>query len=303
MRVPVVINGAENFVGRRLLARLEQSDWARALPVASGNAAALRQSLTDARAVAHCAVGSAKTIADSAKSLYASLAEVSTPMRVVHLSSSTVYGSLGGVVSERDRCGAALGAYAQAQLDAEALAARYRGTVILRSAAEFGPGCPHWSGRIARLLRSHRLGDLGAAGDGYCNLTFIDDLIAAISVALRQEAIEGEVFNIALDYKPTWNEYFVSFARALGAVPVKRISSRRLKLESRCFAAPLKVMEIAFSRVGIRGMDPPVPIAPSFLRLCSQELILDVSKAEQILGLRWTPFQAALQSAAADCSQ
>ena len=38
---------------------------------------------------------------------------------------------------------------------------------ILRPALVYGRGSALWSERVARLLRAGRLGDLGAAGDGF----------------------------------------------------------------------------------------------------------------------------------------
>ena len=56
--------------------------------------------------------------------------------------------------------------------------------VILRPTCVFGPGSTQWTTRIARLLKARRIGDLGSAGDGGCNLAFIDDVVAAVLAAL-----------------------------------------------------------------------------------------------------------------------
>jgi nucleoside-diphosphate-sugar epimerase len=298
MKQRIVINGAENFVGRRLFARLAQSDWAQPVAVSTGNAAALQDVLSDAQSVVHCVVGSASMIRARSNALYTALAKRSAGTRIVHLSSSTVYGSAVGNVSEDGELRTDLGTYARAQRDAEGLATQHGNAVILRPGAEYGPECAHWSGRIAHLLRSRRLGDLGDAGDGVCNLTYIDDLIAAILAALEVEGIRGESFNIALDHKLTWNEYFVAFARALGAVPVKRISRRRLKLETKVLAVPLKLMEIVASRAGLHGLSLPPPISSSLLQSCAQDISLQVTKAERVLGVRWTPLEVGLKAAA-----
>ncbi len=300
MKQCVVIHGAENFVGRRLRSRLSQSEWAQPVAGTGGDATALPRALPGAEAIVQCVVGDAAAIEAQAADLYAALACTGATPRLVHLSSMTVYGSACGSVTEHSELRADLGPYSTAQRDAERLATGHGNVVILRSAAEYGPECPYWSARIARLLRAHRLGDLGPAGDGICNLTYIDDLVTAIVAALRQPGIRGEIFNIALDYKPTWNEYFIAFARALGAVPVSRISACRLNLERRILAAPLKATEMLAHRVGLRNWKPPPPIWGSLLRLCRQEIALEVSKAERCLEMRWTSLPEGLAAAASD---
>jgi nucleoside-diphosphate-sugar epimerase len=297
MKQHILINGADNFVGLRLQAHLAQSDWAHPVPIVGGDTSSLLRALPDAHAIAHCTVGNASAVQQRAASLYTALAHLAAPARVVHLSSMTVYGTAVGRVDEQTELRADLGAYSQAHRDAELVALRHPNVVILRPGAEYGPACPHWSGRIARLLLSHRLGDLGAAGDGCCNLTFIDDLVTAISVALRLQGIEGKSYNVALDYKPTWNEYFIRFARALGAVPVRRISSRRLSIERSLLAPPLKIAESLALRLNPRFSATPPPLTPSLLQLCAQEIRMDVSRAERVLGIRWTPFADGLDAA------
>ena len=215
---------------------------------------------------------------------------------MVHLSSMTVYGTRIGEVVETAALRSDLGAYGAAQVTAESLAAHYQRSVILRPGCEYGPDCPQWSERIARLLCSHRLGDLGAAGDGVCNLLFVDDLVGAILKSLSAPGIDGACFNLAMPSPPTWNEYFTRFARALGAVPVSRIGARRLKIEARLAAPPLKLLEMMQRRLG--SAIPPA-ITPSLLNLCGQNITLLSGKAEEALELAWTPLHEGLQRAAA----
>jgi nucleoside-diphosphate-sugar epimerase len=199
----------------------------------------------------------------------------------------TVYGSAVGDIDENAELRADLGDYAAAQLAAERRATSYPNCVVLRPGCEYGAACPDWSGRIARLLIAHRLGDLGAAGDGYCNLLYLDDLTAAILAALRMPGIQGQAFNLAMPNPPTWNEYFTLFARALGAVPLRRIGERRLQIETKVFAPALRIAEIFARRLHLQGRTPAV-LSPSLRRLCEQEIRLDSRKAEALLGLRWT---------------
>jgi nucleoside-diphosphate-sugar epimerase len=213
------------------------------------------------------------------------------------LSSMAVYGPAEGSIRESAPL-AGTDPYARAKIATEQCAAGYAAAVILRPGIVYGPGGPQWTRRIARWLFARRLGDLGAAGDGCCNLLYIDDLVKAITQSLRLADVEGRAFNLAMAQPPTWNDYFIRFARALGAVPVARIGRRRLQLETKLLAPPLKIAEILCARAGLRASRLPEPIPPSLLRLCRQEIRLDVGAAEESLQMSWTDLDQGLQRAA-----
>src|SRR5207248_2958066 len=146
--------------------------------------------------------------------------------------------------------------YARAKVEAEAALAGFTdgggSLVMLRPGCVWGPGSELWVGRIGRLLRSHRLGDLGAAGDGWSNLVATDDVCQAILAGLRLSMAprEQRVYNLAGSDSPRWNDYFVDLGIALGATPVRRIGARRLRLDARLAGPPLKVLEIVARRLG-----------------------------------------------------
>jgi nucleoside-diphosphate-sugar epimerase len=292
MRVGVV--GSDGFVGKAVIAALETADWGSVVPLPLSQP--LGPQLRGIDCVANCVAGQPQRILRAASDLFAAAAQCDTPPLIVHVSSMTVYGSATGRVTEDSTLLADLGPYARAQLDAERLAVGYARAIRLRPGVEYGPGSEHWTGNIARCLAARRLGDLGAAGDGYCNLLFVEDLVQAILLALRQPQLVGRVFNLALPEPPTWNEYFTRFAKRLGAVPVRRISRRRLKVESKLLAPPLKVMQMTLGRAGLRTAPA---ITPSLVAVCRQEIRLDPSLAQAQLGVRWTPLDAGLESAAA----
>ena len=303
MKRRVLVHGAENFIGRRLCTALAAGDWAEPVPVGTLDTVALGRALDAGGDVVHCVVGDAGTIGRAAAMLYGLLAERRLGSRVVHLSSMTVYGSATGTVNEDSDLRADLGAYSRAQYEAELIATRHDNTVILRPGVEYGPGCPQWTLRIARLLLARRLGDLGAGGDGYCNLLYIDDLMTAVLRALRLPDIGGGRFNLAVAAPPTWNEHLIAFASALGAVPVRRITHRRLRIETRLMAPVLKATELAFKAARLPAASVPPPVSPSLLALCRQEITLDVGRAQQLLGLQWTSTSQGLEHAAAWCRE
>jgi nucleoside-diphosphate-sugar epimerase len=297
VRQRVLVLGTGHFVAAAVLQALSASDWATPVPFSGPPASLSEAHLAGIHSVFNGSMGRPDAIVSHAQALYGVL-DRSGGLRAVHLSSMTVYGTYIGEVAETAALRPDLGAYGEAQVKAESLAAGYSRSVILRPGCEYGPDCPQWSQRIAHLLYSHRLGDLGAAGDGVCNLLFVDDLVEAILKSLRTPGIDGECFNLAMRSPPTWNEYFTRFARALGAVPVSRIGARRLKIEARLAAPPLRLIEMMQRRLGRSGAIPPA-ITPSLLNLCGQNITLLSGKAEESLGLAWTPLREGLQRAAA----
>jgi nucleoside-diphosphate-sugar epimerase len=293
----VLVMGGDGFVGRGLIAALAASGWAQ--PVEENRVGQVAAHLEKVDAVVNCVIGKPADILAAANALYPAAIKLGRAIPIIHLGSMTVYGSAVGPVVEDTPLKADLGPYSQTQLAAEQLAAKYPASIRLRPGCEYGPGCEHWTGKIAHCLLQHRLGDLGAAGDGFCNLLFIDDLIAAILQLLSRSDLQGRVFNLAMAEPPTWNQYFIAFAKALGAVPVRRITGRRLKIESKVLAPPLKIAQMMLSRAGASGEWLPPPVTPSILNSCRQELCLDSGLAQAVLGLKWTPLEVGLARAAA----
>jgi nucleoside-diphosphate-sugar epimerase len=297
----LLVYGAGSPLGRRVLETLGSSAAIR--PVAADSLAsdALRVAVRDAHAVVNAVMGGPVDIVRAAERLAAAMRGGAPEKRLVHVSSMTVYGEATGVCD-----GAAppppvgtLSPYAAAHVAAEAIARGFTQTVVLRPGVEYGPGCEAWSGRIARWLEARRIGDLGAGGDGYCNLVFIDDLARAVLAAAQVPAAAGRVFNVAMRDPPTWNEYLIGFGVALGAIPVRRMTRRRWDIETKLLAPPLKVAERTVGRVPFVASHLPPAIPPSFRRLCTQEIRLDVRATEAALGLAWTPLPAGLRAAAA----
>jgi nucleoside-diphosphate-sugar epimerase len=294
----IVVIGAGNFIGSRVVSALDASDWARAITQSSVDVAPT--SLSGVDGIFNATVGSPHAVLAAARALFGAAHPGGASMRIVQLSSMTVYGAVEGVVDESTALSSDLGAYASAHIEAERIASGYGNSVILRPGCEYGPQCPDWSQRIARLLLAHRLGDLGSAGDGFCNLVYIDDLAAAALASLRLAGLGGQAFNLAMPSPPTWNEYFIRFGVTLGAVPIRRICARRLKIEGKILAPPLKAADLLARRFKIQPRFLAPAVTPSLLRACRQEIKLESAKAQSALSLTWTPLDAGLSRAAAD---
>jgi 2-alkyl-3-oxoalkanoate reductase len=315
MQRSILVLGANGFIGRAVMAGLASTNWAtpiRGVPRPSAhcgnqfeqrlldarNLDSLLSGLQDVSGVVNCVSGDADTILRTTRNLFEAAARTRPAPRIVHLSSMTVYGSAVGLIDETGQLLGDLGPYSAANVAAEAVCAAYPHTIILRLGCEFGPGGEHWTIRIARLLMRRRLGDLGAAGDGYCNLTPIADVVFAVLRALEGPGLEGRIYNVAIPVQPTWNEFLVKYATTLHAVPVRRISQRRLRIESKLLAPPLKLAEILARASKVNTGRLPDPIPPSLIRLMQQEIRLDTRRAQLELGLRAHDFDRAVEESA-----
>lgn len=315
MKQSILVLGANGFIGREIVAGLASTDWATPIlgvrqlsttrndpferrAVEATCVESVYAAMQGVTSIVNCVAGDAGTIVRGAKALFDAAERVTPAQRIIHLSTMSVYGSAVGLVDETAPLRGDLGPYSEAKVTAEATATAYPRTVIFRPGCVFGPGSEQWSIRIARLLLTHRLGDLGASGDGYCNLVHVGDVVTAILRALENPRMDGRAFNLSTPEPPTWNEFLIKYARALRAVPVRRISRRRLNLEAKVLAPPLKVAEILAraGKLAARRIPPPIP--PSLIRLMGQEIRLDTRRAEVELGLRWRNMDAALEETA-----
>jgi nucleoside-diphosphate-sugar epimerase len=257
--------------------------------------------LTGVDMVVNCIAGNPRTIVATTKAL-CDAARRNPPRRIVYLSSMSVYGGAEGAVDERTRPEPPLNAYARGRIACEALVRQYVAdggdAVIIRPTCVFGPGSEPWASRIARLLLSKRLGDLGRLGDGLCNLVHVDDLVATMIAALSAPDVTGETFNATADWpRPTWNEFLIRFARAIGATPVRRISARKMQLELKLLAPLLRAAALAADRVGA-GTFVPDAMTPSFVRLLGQNITVSGAKASVMMGITHIPLDQAIDETA-----
>jgi nucleoside-diphosphate-sugar epimerase len=309
----ILVLGAAGYIGQRVVQMLAASDWA--VPIAASHRtplnvaipvetvrldakqpAALEEAVRSVAGVVNCITGDSETIIASARALFRACSRVTPVLRIVHLSTMMVYGTATGTVDETAALIGDWDEYSAAKTKVELMAHDCRSVVHLRPGIVYGPHSPIWSGRIGRWLRQHRLGDLGAAGVGYCNLVHVDDVVEAVRQALRIPGIDGEAFNLSLPSPPTWNEYFRRYAAVLGTT-VAPISRTRLTMERYVLAPPLKAAEILSTTLPF-DWRPPDPIRPWLLRLCAHPIRMDVRKAERVLGIAWTPLDKGLRESA-----
>ena len=307
----ILVLGARGFVGRHVMEAVATARWepvagvrrqARRDPAAitldACDTAALSAALVGIDAVVNCVAGNPETIVRNALALAAAAAR--TPVHVIHLSSMAVYGAATGLVGEQAELRDDIGGYASAKIAAERAFDGLAGVTILRPGCIYGAGSVQWTRRIARLLIQRRIGDLGVAGDGCANLVHIRDAVAAIVAVVRAGPAAPRIVNLAMPDTPDWNDYFIRFGRAIGAVPVRRVPTWQLTLDVKLLAPPLKIAELIAARLSCPRLAAP-PIPPSLARLWRQDIRLDSALATMRLGLVWTSLDEGLAEAAGDC--
>ena len=300
----VLVLGANGFVGARVMEALQQTDWAEAVAgvrrtgvpgsvkLDATSEADLHRAFEGIDAVVNCVAGNAETIVANARALFQAASAKRVP--VVYLSSMAVYGSALGLVDEDAPLLGDVGPYSAAKVTAEELTTACTAPVaILRPGCIYGDGSPQWTVRLVTLLQQRRLGDLGANGDGCTNLVHVSDVVRAISAALQHSPSGVRAYNLAMPAAPDWNAYLLALARATGAVPLRRITARRLKLEAKLFAIPLKLAE------RLPGVGAPPAITPSLLRTFAQDMRMSSARATQELSMSWTSLAAGISEAVA----
>ncbi len=274
--------------------------------------AALTQVLREVDAVVHAVAGSAAAIAQGARVL-ARAAQVAGVTSVVYVSSMAVYGDRQGPVDEATPPGHPIGWYAKAKQAGEAAMAdlaraagpggRHVQVTVLRPGCIWGPGSALWVDRIARWLSQARVGDLGAAGDGWTHGVHVDDVCLAILRALQRPPVPGTLrtLNLASPDSPRWNTWFTDLALALGHTPLRRIHPLQLRADAWVLGPALHGTRHLLARLHAMRAARALPeaISPGLLRLWQSTLRMDASAAPDALGLEWTPYPVALRQCVA----
>jgi nucleoside-diphosphate-sugar epimerase len=324
---PVLVTGAGGFIGGRVVevlhrvpgisVRASVRQWGSAvrigrLPVEIvlcdvTQPAQVRKAVEGTRAVIHCAYGDPHASVDGTRNVLEAALEAGTG-RVVHLSTMEVYGDVEGEVREDAPLRKTGWPYRDSKIAAELLCRTYmdRGlpVSILRPTIVYGPFSQDWTVRLAERLVSG--GTFPSRDDcqGGCNLLYVDDLVAAIMLALEREEAVGEAFNVNGEERLTWWRYLNALSRAMDLPPLDR--GHRLARRARSAAlAPVRTaarMMLGRFRHPIMALYQTSPVAqrlmrkvegvirrtpaPQEYRLFGRNVFLPVDKARERLGYR-----------------
>jgi nucleoside-diphosphate-sugar epimerase len=186
--------------------------------------------------IIHCAKGSDESIIEGTRNM-AEVALRKGVRRFVHISTTEVYGSPSGKITEESPLVITSNPYGNAKIEAEKVCWEYykKGlpVTIIRPPIVYGPFSSTWTVNIATKLMSGNWNIFKGNADGICNLIYISDLVSGILLAAEKEKAVGQAFILNGPEALTWNEYFKKFNDALGLPTLNEAepSSARLRAQ------------------------------------------------------------------------
>jgi nucleoside-diphosphate-sugar epimerase len=243
-----LVTGATGFIGGHLARRLVREGYrVRCLVRDSSDTSVLaahgvelaRGDLTDARSlvgaaegcrfVLHCGalvsdwatINEIKRINVDGTRNALKASAVASAERFVHVSTTDVYGYPGrrGIDEQHVPAGFS-NWYAETKRAAEAEVRRVEqaqglNVVILRPATVYGPGSEDIVGAMARAIRRRQM-LLVDGGRAVAGLLYVENLVDAAVLALRNDAGLGEAFNLTDGLDTTWKRFLGDVAEGLG---------------------------------------------------------------------------------------
>lgn len=267
----------------------------------------LAQALDGVSAVVHCAVGDREVTVEGTRNLLEAARRAGVE-RVVHLSTVDVYGEASGEVQEDRPLSHSGRPYGDSKLDAERVCeeqcAQGLPVVRLRPTLVHGPFSESWTIEWAQRLQA--LPWLLAEVDcrGTCNLVYIDDLVAAIRLALVRDSAIGEAFNVNGSERPSWNEYFSALNDAMGLAALRPQNAATSHLSAHLMAPVRATAKLLMARFEepIMSLYTRSPLAKTVMKIAegmikktpttaeftmfSRSVSFSTHKAEELLGYR-----------------
>jgi nucleoside-diphosphate-sugar epimerase len=271
------------------------------------NPGQLAEALTGVTCVIHCAKGPYASIVEGTGNLLEAAWRQGVG-RVVHVSTTEVYGNPSGQVDERFPCQKTGQPYGDAKVEAEALCWQYAGRglplTVIRPPIVYGPFSKTWTVEIALRLHSGKWGLFQGLGEGDCNLIYISDLVSGILLAARDERAVGEAFNLNGRETPSWNEYFQRFNAALGLPALPVIETREAGLRAFAlepvrtlarfakshFEGPIRQVSthLDLAKRGMKALEKSLKMTPRLadLSLFGRRAVYITTKARTCLGFQ-----------------
>jgi nucleoside-diphosphate-sugar epimerase len=205
--------------------------------------------------------------------------------RLVHFSSTSVYGRQTGVLDEsavRQRTG---DSYSDSKLLAEevlleALRKHPFGLTILRPSLVYGPYDYKYIPRVSASIVKGRMPVVGR-GTNPAPVVYGEDVADLAILAAERAEASGQIFNVSSSEAVNWKQFFSTLASCLGT----RLPRRHVP-PSMAYVGAI-VLETAWKAAGKTG---PPPATRFGVRLLSAHCQYDCTNASEILGYRARTF-------------
>jgi nucleoside-diphosphate-sugar epimerase len=267
----ILVTGAGGFIGGRLVEVLHELNpgsvragvrrWSSAarigrLPVEIiqcdvNSAESVRSAMKGVAAVVHCAHGDETTNVEGTR-IVLDEAQRAGVHRVVHLSTVAVYGRQEGSITEASPQAPGANPYGRSKVATEAICAEYgqRGLAItvLRPTIVYGPHSDLWTVEFAQRLSAGKWFLPERFTQGICNLVYVDDLVKAVLLSLKNDKASGQTFIVNGEERPTWNEYFHALNDALGLPPLRPASAIRSRVKAGLMMPVRKTAKLIMQR-------------------------------------------------------
>ena len=264
----------------------------------------LKKTLEGISIIVNCALGPLENVEKTTRNLLEAALEKNIK-RIIHLSTTEVYGNVNGVIDESFEVEYKNTPYGLAKIAAENVLREFgqKGLdiTIFRPPIVYGPFSSTWTLKIAQNLVSGTGALLEGYGSGKCNLLYVDDLVMAILLAIENDHTIGEIFNINGPEFITWNEYFNRFNNALGLEKLKHVKPAESKLKA-ILIQPIKSFgffirdhymeqlkkiagKYSFIKALLKKTEGLIKSTPTMMELSlyNRDAIYDSKKAQRIL--------------------
>lgn len=312
----VLILGAGGFIGRQICLTL--ADHGSAVPIAvvrrplqdladrdieqrlldATDVTALRDACRDVQVVVFSLAGAPAVMKAALSALRDVVGSHDQAMRVVYLSSLSVYGDQTGQLDENAPL---LGSspYALDKIAGEQVVQQFDDWLILRPGIVFGPGSPTWAHFLGELLLTGRMGLPVAGLQAPCNLVAVQDLAACVLACVQQPERKATILNVRAPWPTsafdgqvfTWADFFAAYASALG-LPAPRPRGFWWNLWHQRLEGPGRMV---LHKLLAPQSPPPAVIRPWLVKQCAQGPEMKIDRLNDLFAIPWTPVAQILQ--------
>ena len=234
--------------------------------------------------VIHCAIGKPNVTVNGTRNVTKAATENGIK-RFVHMSSTAVYGYYPSANEAKDgRLQNTLSRsnyyneYCHSKIASESIAFSYHDAqnlplVVLRPSNIYGPNSTWWTIMPIDMLREGCC-VLVNGGLSPSNTVYIDDVVDAIELAIREDNAVGHAFTISSNQNTSWRDFFSSYAKMFARTPalldmtLEEIGiekdRRRVDLMKRMFSSPKNMLSL-FPQLAVQ-----TPLLKSFLSLTAR---------------------------------